>query len=423
MVMTAGGLGTNWSGNYAYRAATLHQPATLEELQDLVGRAPAVRALGSRHSFTAMGDSEELVALDRLPGEISVDHASHTVSAPGHTTYADLAEALNRDGVALHNLASLPHISVAGAVATGTHGSGAHKGNLATAVRELQMVTASGELIWIDADTPDFDGMVVGLGCLGLVTQLRLAVEPYYEMCQHVYEGLTWESLFENFAEIIAAGESVSVFHRFGDRTEQLWVKRRAGGDDPGAGRHQLFGAPAATTPLHPVLGGDPINCTEQLGVVGPWSERLPHFRSGFTPSSGDELQSEFFVARRDAVAAVQALRALAVVIAPLLLVCELRSIAADSLWLSPHYGRDSVSIHFTWRRRPAQVDPVVREIETVLAQFDARPHWGKVFTADAGTIAPLYPRMADFRRLRDRLDPAGVFVNGWMRRVVLGPA
>jgi xylitol oxidase len=419
--MTVGCLGTNWSGNYTYRAATLHQPGTLEELQELVARASAVRALGSRHSFTAMADSEELIALDRLPGEISVDHASRTVSVPGHTTYADLANALNREGVALHNLASLPHISVAGAVATGTHGSGVNKGTLATAVQGLQMVTAAGELVSIDASMPDFEGIVVGLGSLGLVTELRLAVEPYFEMLQHVYEGLSWESLFEHFAEITAAGESVSVFHRFGDRTEQLWVKQRANSDDPGP--QQLFGAHVATRPLHPVLGGDPVNCTEQMGVVGPWSERLPHFRSGFTPSSGEELQSEFFVAREDAVAAVQALRALGETIAPLLLVCELRSIAADSLWLSPHYERDSVSIHFTWRRLPAQVEPVVRQIEISLSPFGARPHWGKVFTADAGTIAPLYARMADFRGLRDRLDPAGVFVNDWMRRAVLGPA
>jgi len=421
--MTVGSLGTNWSGNYTYRAAILHRPGTLEELQELVARARAVRALGSRHSFTAMGDSEELIALDRLPGEISVDHASQTVSVPGHTTYAELAEALNREGVALDNLASLPHISIAGAVATATHGSGLGKGNLATAVRELQMVTAAGELVSVAADVPDFDGIVVGLGSLGLVTHLRLAVEPYYEMRQHVYEGLTWESLFEHFSEITAAGESVSVFHRFGDRTEQVWVKRRVDHQDADADPGELFGARPATIALHPVLGGDPVNCTEQLGIVGPWSERLPHFRSGFTPSSGEELQSEFFVAREDAVAAVQALRALGETIAPLLLVCELRSIAADSLWLSPHYERDSASIHFTWRRRPAQVEPIVREIETILSPFGARPHWGKVFTADAGAIAPLYPRMADFRTLRDRLDPAGVFVNDWMRGVVVGSA
>jgi xylitol oxidase len=421
--MSVDRIGTNWSGNYTYHAARLHEPRTVQELQELVASAPAVRALGTRHSFTAMADSEELITLHRLPGEILVDHASQTVTVPGQTTYADLAAALNREGVALHNMASLPHISVAGAVATGTHGSGPDKGNLATAVRELQMVTAAGELTSINGDTPDFDGMVVGLGALGVVTQLRLAVEPYYEMRQHVYQGLAWESLFEHFAQISGAGESVSVFHRFGDRTEQVWVKRRADGEDADDDPRQLFGAPVATAALHPVLGGDPVNCTEQLGVVGPWSERLPHFRSGFTPSSGEELQSEFFVDRRDAIAAVQAVRELADAIIPLLLVCELRTIAADTLWLSPHYERDSVAIHFTWRRRPAQVERLLREIESVLAPFDARAHWGKVFTADADTIAPRYPRMGDFRRLRAQLDPAGVFVNDWLRRVVLEPA
>jgi xylitol oxidase len=416
--MPVGELGTNWSGNYAYRATTLHRPETLAELQELVGGARTVRALGSRHSFTAIADSTELIALDRLPGAIAVDHARGMVSVPGHTTYAALAEALHREGVALHNLASLPHISVAGAVATATHGSGNAKGNLATAVRQLQMVTADGELITIDAGAPDFDGMVVGLGALGLLTRLTLTVEPNYEMRQRVYRDLGWEALFENFAQITAAGESVSVFHRFGDRTEQLWVKRRAGAD---AFPDELFGAPAATAALHPVPGGDPINCTEQLGVVGPWSERLPHFRSGFMPSSGEELQSEFFVSREDAVAAIEAVRELAGAIIPLLLVCELRTIAPDTLWLSPQYQRDTLAIHFTWRRQPEAVAPVVGQIEAALAPFGPRPHWGKVFTADASAIAPEYPRMNDFRSLRRRLDPTGTFVNGWLRDRVLG--
>lgn len=418
--MAAGDLGTNWSGNYSYRAERLHQPQTLEELQELVARGRAVRALGSRHSFTGIADSEELIALSRLPGEISVTRSAGTVSVPAHTTYADLAAALNREGMALHGMASLPHISVAGAVATATHGSGDATGNLATAVRELEIVTGGGELRTVNRQAPDFDGMVVGLGALGLVTRLTLAVESFYEMRQRVFEGLSWESLFTHFDQITAAGDSVSVFHRFGEQTEQVWVKQRTDADRDGD-LSELFGAAAATTMLHPVLGGDPVNCTEQLGRVGPWSERLPHFRSGFTPSSGEELQSEFFVARADGIAALQAVRELASAIIPLLLVCELRTIASDSLWLSPHYQRDCVSIHFTWRRRPAEVERVLLEIEGVLAPFAARPHWGKVFTADAETIAPLYPRMADFRRLRQQLDPAGAFVNDWLRQRILG--
>jgi xylitol oxidase len=418
-------IGTNWSGNYAYGASVLHRPRMLGELQGLVAETQALRALGSRHSFTSIADSPELVALDGLPGEIEVDRQGHTVTVPGTTTYAALAEALNRDGLALHNMASLPHISVAGAIATGTHGSGDGKGNLASAVRAVEMVSADGELRTVAAGDADFEGVVVGLGALGIVTRVTLVVQPFYEMRQRVFQGVPWDTLFARLDEIYAAGESVSVFHLCGKQTEQVWVKRLAdgtGGEDD-SDLEELLGVRSATVELHPVLGGDPINCTEQQGVPGPWSERLPHFRSGFLPSSGEELQSEFFVAREDAVAAIEAVRALRDDIVPLLLISELRTIARDELWLSPHEGRDSLALHFTWRRQPPEVEAVVAKIESALAPLRGRPHWGKVFTARADTIAPLYPRMADFLSLRERLDPEGIFVNDWLREKVLNAA
>jgi alditol oxidase len=414
-------IGTNWSGNYAYRASALHRPRTLEELQELVAAAGALRALGSRHSFTSLPDSAELVSLDGLPGDIAVDTGTKTVAVPGATTYAALAQALNRDGLALQNMASLPHISVAGAIATGTHGSGDRKGNLATAVRAVEMIGSSGEPLMVAAGHEDFDGIVVGLGAVGIVTRVTLAVQPFNEMRQRVFQGVSWDRLFSRFDEVFGAGESVSVFHLCGESTEQVWVKRVGSGDD--GDLEDLLGVRAADVELHPVLGGDPVNCTEQQGVPGPWSERLPHFRSGFTPSSGEELQSEFFVAREDAVAAVEAVRTLADDIVPLLLISELRTIAGDTLWLSPHHGRQSFALHFTWRRRPAEVEAVVARIEAVLAPFGARPHWGKVFTTPADAIAPLYPRMADFLQLRDRLDPGRTFVNDWLRDKVLDAA
>jgi alditol oxidase len=424
----AASIGTNWSGNYAYRAGALHRPQTLEELQDLVGGARSLRVIGSRHSFTSIADSAELVSLDALPGEVMVDGTAQTVTVPGHTTYAALAESLNRAGLALENLASLPHISVAGAIATGTHGSGDRRGNLATSVRAIEMVTANGALRTVGAGDPDFDGVVVALGALGALTRVTLAVQPFYEMRQRVFEAVSWETLFARFDAIFGAGDSVSVFHLCGETTEQVWVKRpvddaRGGPDNRDLDLEELLGVRAATAELHPVLGGDPVNCTEQQGVPGPWSERLPHFRSGFLPSSGEELQSEFFVARADAVEAVEAVRGLAADIVPLLLISELRTIAGDSLWLSPHQGRDSLALHFTWRRRPAEVEAVVGRIEAALAPYAARRHWGKVFTAGTDAIAPLYPRMGDFRRLRDRLDPEETFVNDWLREKVLSRA
>jgi alditol oxidase len=407
----------NWSGNYRYRATAIHHPTSRDELRRLVAGASRVHALGSRHSFTAIADAEQLIALDRLGDEITV--AGTTASVPAAATYAELAEALNRNGRALANMASLPHISVAGAIATGTHGAGERLGNLASAVTGLELVASTGDVITVRADEARFAGMVVGLGALGVVTRVELATERYYAASQRVYEGMEWDAMFAHFDELQASGDSVSVFHRFGERTEQVWVKRRepTSADAP----TELFGAPAATVALHPVLGGDPINCTPQLGEVGPWSERLPHFRSGFTPSAGEEIQSEAFVARTDALAAIQAVRELGAEIRPLLLVSELRVIAGDSLWLSPHYGRDTLALHFTWRRDQPAVERMVARIEAALRPFSVRSHWGKVTSLRAVDLPPLYERLDDFRRLRDMLDPRGAFVNAWLRDHVLG--
>jgi xylitol oxidase len=408
----------NWSGNYQYRATAVHHPTSRDELRRLVAAAPSVHALGSRHSFTAIGDAAELIALDRIDEQITIDREASTVTVPAATTYAELAETLNSAGVALANMASLPHISVGGAIATATHGSGERLGNLATSVTGLELVTSSGDVVASQRGDRDFDGLVVGLGALGVVTRVTLTTEPYYDASQLVYEGMEWDALFEHFDEIEAAGNSVSVFHRFGERTEQVWVKRQAATED---GPSELFGARAATAHRNPVAGADPVNATPQLGEVGPWSERLPHFRSGFTPSSGEEIQSEAFVARTDGIAAIRTLRELADEIRPLLLVCELRAIAADSLWLSPEYGRDTIALHFTWRRDQPAVEQVVATLESALKPLGVRSHWGKVTSLRAADLAPLYERFDDFRRLRDKLDPRGAFVNDWLRAHVLG--
>jgi xylitol oxidase len=418
--MAAAASERNWSGNYEYRATAVHHPTTLDELRRLVAAASSVHALGSRHSFTAIADATELIALDRMDDQIAIDRDASTVTVPAAVTYADLAETLNREGLALANMASLPHISVGGAIATATHGSGERLGNLATSVTGLELVASAGDVVTSQRGEPHFDGLVVGLGALGVVTRVTLAVEPYYEASQVVYERMEWDALFEQFDAIEATGNSVSVFHRLGQRTEQVWIKRHAPSDDAPS---ELFGAPAATRQLNPIAGADPVNATPQLGEVGPWSERLPHFRSGFTPSSGEEIQSEAFVARGDGIAAIRAVRELADDIRPLLLVCELRAIAADSLWLSPQHGRDTIALHFTWRRDQQAVEQMVAAIESALKPLGVRSHWGKVTSLRAADLAPLYERLDDFRRLRDELDPRGAFVNDWLRAHVVGGA
>ena len=412
--------GKNWAGNYTYRAEKLHRPSTIEQVQEIIANAPGVRVLGSRHSFNGIADSSELITLEAMPLDTVVDHAANTVSFNAALKYGELVETLSAEGVALHNLASLPHISVAGAVATATHGSGDTNGNLATAVAGLELVTSGGEIIEASRGDPDFDGLVVGLGALGAVTRITLDVEPAYEVRQRVFEGLSWEALFEHFDDIISCGYSVSVFTRWGETIDQVWVKSRVT-EEPEQVEDDLLGAVAAAVDRHPILGFDATPCTPQLGRPGLWSDRLPHFRMGFVPSSGEELQSEYLFPRRYAVEAVEVVRALADRIQPILQVSEIRAVAADRLWMSMNYGEDTVGIHFTWKPEQDAVEDMLVQLETALAPLEARPHWGKLSNADAAAIAPLYERMPDFIRLVERLDPRGAFRNSWLRAHVLG--
>ncbi len=420
-------LGTTWAGNYAYRAQKLHRPTTVEQVQEIVACSSSVRVLGSRHSFSDIADAEELISLEALtsektlPTNMAVDHDAHTVSVGGGVKYGELVEVLNDNGVALHNLASLPHISVAGAVATATHGSGVRNGNLATAVAALELVTSDGEINKVARGDPDFDGVVVGLGALGAVIRLTLDVQPAFEVRQRVFERLSWEALYEHFDEITSCGYSVSVFTCWGKVCEQVWVKTRT--DEPEQMIDEVFGAFPAQEDRHLVPGLDPIACTPQMGRPGPWSDRLPHFRLGFTPSAGEELQSEYLVPHRHAVGAIDAVRTLTNKIQPILQVAELRTVAADRIWMSMNYGGPSVGIHFTWKPEQETVRESLVQIEAVLAPFQARPHWGKLFHADAATIAPLYEKHSDFVRLVERLDPRGAFRNSWLDTRVLGSA
>jgi xylitol oxidase len=375
---------TNWAGNVTYRAAEVQRPRTLDELRRIVAAASSLRVLGSGHTFNHLADADEQLTLDGLPADVVID--DDCVSFNAGLTYGALAQHLE-GRAALHNLASLPHISVAGAIATGTHGSGT--GNLATAVRALQLVTSTGDLVEAERGDPDFDGMVVHLGRLGVVFRVALDTEPYYEVAQRVFEGLSWEHV----PDVFDAAYSVSVFTRW-DRVDQVWLKGRE------ALPETLFDAIPATVERHPIIELDPVNCTRQLGVRGPWWDRLPHFRMGFTPSKGDELQAEYLLPRDRAADAIRALREVPM---PGLLVSELRTIRADSLWMSPMFGRDTLAVHFTFEQVP--IDAVLLDIEAALAPLQPRAHPGKVHLTPGA-----YERADDFQRLAERLDPRGVF-------------
>jgi xylitol oxidase len=407
---------TNWARNITYTAKEFHRPRSLDALRSLVAGSARVRVLGSGHSFNRIADPGPegvLVSVAGLPPAVEVDAAARTVRVAGGVRYAELARAVHARGLALPNMASLPHISVAGSVATGTHGSGVANGSLATPVREVELVLADGSTARIARGDAGFDGAVTSLGALGAVTALTLELEAAYDMAQTVYTELPLDGL--DFAAVSGAAYSVSLFTDWREPGfRQVWVKRRT--DRPAVD----FGwAAPATEAMHPVPGMPAGNCTQQFGVPGPWHERLPHFRAEFTPSSGDELQSEYLLPRQAAVDALHAVDGIRRTVAPVLQTCEVRTIAADPQWLSPAHGRDSVALHFTWVDDLAAVLPVVRRLEAALEPFDPRPHWGKVYAVPGEVLRGRYPRLADFRALARNLDPEGKFTNPFVADVL----
>jgi xylitol oxidase len=416
----------NWAGNVSFGAARFHEPRTVDEVQTVVASATKVRAVGSRHSFNTIADTiGDQVSLSALARLIEIDTQQGTVTVDGGIKYAELAPYLHDHGMALSNLASLPHVSVAGACATATHGSGVTNGNLATAVLAMQFVTSEGDLVEISRhhDPELMDALTVGLGAFGIVTRLTLSIEPTFDVCQTVYEDLPMPTSQDQLDEVMADGYSVSLFTTWcHDDIEQLWRKVRAEpqvgdvGADVGTRR---FGATAASRKLHPIKAMSAGPCTDQLGIAGPWHERLPHFRIGFTPSSGEELQSELFVARDEALEALSILRSMGELLSPVLQISEVRAVAADAMWLSPCHRRASIAFHFTWVPSWLQVEPVLATLESALAPLLPRPHWGKLSTITGPVLQTRFERLEAFGELITEWDPTGKFRNDYLDAVL----
>ena len=412
----------NWGRNIIFKAKNLAEPASVEELQELVTQAGYRKGLGSSHSYNDIADSSHTqIGLRKLNKVITIDENKSTVTVEGGIRYEELAPQLYERGFALHNLASLPQVTVAGACATGTHGSGTGNGSLATVVREMQICTADGELVNLSRDNdPDiFDGVAVSLGGLGMITRMVLDIEPAFDARQDLYLDLPLASVTGNFDEIMSSGYSVSLFTKWqNDIVDQVWIKRRVDQpiDDLGT---EFFGGKMCQTNIHPIIELSAESCTDQMGKVGPWYDRLPHFKINAMPSAWDELQSEFFVPIGYAADAMRAITKLGDKILPYLYISEIRTIAADNLWMSQFYKRESVAFHFTWKSNWPEVKKLLPEIEAALAPFEVRPHWGKLYTIKAGTIQNTYERFPDFLELLKRYDPNGKFKNDYLNRII----
>lgn len=407
----------NWARNYEYEAATLHRPTSVEQVREIVSKAHRVKALGTRHSFNAIADTaEDQISTEHLNQIVTIDREAMQVTVEGGIAYGRLSERLHAEGLAVHNLASLPHISVAGATATATHGSGDANGNLATAVAGLDIVKADGELVSLKRGDPDFPGAVVNLGALGVVVRVTLDLKPTFLVAQSVYEHLPFAELEANFDAITSEAYSVSLFTAWaGPTVDQVWIKRLFTEAAPSPAT--FHGARLALDRRHPIRDISPVNCTAQMGEPGPSHDRLPHFRMDFTPSSGEELQAEYLIPRRHALEAVKTVNEMRDLIAPHLLISEIRTMAADGLWLSPAYGEGSVGIHFTLKPDWEAARQMLPVVDARLAPLGARPHWGKLFTMAPEQFQPLYTRLEDFRALARRFDPEGKFRNAYLDR------
>ena len=414
----------NWAGNLTFSTDHVFYPKSVQEVQQLVKKYDKLKVLGTRHCFNNIADSKDnLLSTKELNKVISLDKKAHTVTVEGGIKYGELAPYLHKEGFALNNLASLPHISVAGSITTATHGSGVKNGNLSSAVTALEIVKADGSIVHLSktADAEKLNAAVVGLGALGVITKVTLQVEPTFMMQQRVFTQMPMAQVKQNFEKIVSAGYSVSLFTDWQqDSINEVWIKSRIGRDkdhnDP-----EFYGAKAATKNVHPIIALSAENCTEQMGVPGPWYERLPHFKMGFTPSSGKELQSEYFVPIHHAVEAITAIARLGKQIGPHLFITEIRTIAADQLWMSPCHNQTSVTIHFTWKQETAAVMKLLPLIEKELSPFNARPHWGKIFTMAPKVLESRYEKLNDFKKLVAEFDPKGKFRNDFLSKEIYG--
>ena len=401
----------NWSGNIVYRPAEIARPESISELQKVVADSRKVRAYGSGHSFNTLADTDgTLIAFSEFDKNIEIDSSKMLVRVPAGVRYGEVAPKLHANGFALRNMGSLPHITVVGATSTGTHGSGVGNKNLSGSIAEIELITATGDAITLDQS--ELPAARVALGSIGIIHHLTLDIVPTYDVAQTVYFDLPFVQLISNLDAILSAGYSVSVLSMWGDEfVDQVWVKSKIG-TNPVLTQNEWFGAKLATRKSNPIREADSAAATEQFGLPGPWFERLPHFKLDFTPSFGEELQTEYFIDRKDAPAALHAIYKIREELSELIMVCEMRTVAQDENWLSEAYGRETFVFHFTWRPNIPAVEKLLLKIEASLEPFKARPHWGKVFTNNAFDFSSLYPKFNSFLTYRGTYDPSRKFVN-----------
>ena len=408
----------NWAKNITFSSQNYIEIENLTQLQKVIESSNKLKVVGTSHSFSEIADTTgTLISLKNLDSEIEIDEKSQTVKVSAGTSYANLAKYLEKNGWALSNLASLGEISIAGAVMTGTHGSGSNNKVLSDSVVAIEMILSSGDKFVIDRKNfAQFSGFVVSFGALAVFTKLTLKIVRSFSVKQVVYENVPIQSVLENFNEIFDRPYSASYFSNWSPKnTGQIWMKFLDDDKYPEL-QSKAYGGNLALSNQHPVKVNDPGNCTEQMGVAGKWLFRLPHFRLNSSPASGDEVQTEYLVDRDHVQGYINELTKIGEDIAARVYATEIRTISSDDLWLSGAYGRETVGFHFTWKKSP-EVKDFLPEIENILGKNNGRPHWGKLFSTPRAQLIDRYPMYEEFRQLIQKYDSGNKFRNKFIEQ------
>lgn len=408
----------NWAKNITFSSQNYIEIENLTQLQKVIESSNKLKVIGTGHSFSEIADTTgTLISLKNLDAEIEIDEKSQTVRVSAGTSYANLAKYLEKNGWALSNLASLGEITIAGAVMTGTHGSGSDNKVLSDSVVAIEMILASGDKFVIDRkDFAQFPGFVVSFGALGVFTKLTLKIVKSFSVKQVVYENIPIQSVLENFNEIFDRPYSASYFSNWSPKnTGQIWMKF-LDNEKFSELQSNAYGGNLALTNQHPVKVNHPGNCTEQMGVAGKWLFRLPHFKLDSSPASGDEVQTEYLVDRDYVQGYINELTKIGEDIAARVYATEIRTMSSDDLWLSGAYGRETVGFHFTWKKT-SEVKDFLPVIENILGKNKGRPHWGKLFSTPRAQLIERYPKYEEFRQLIQKYDSGNKFRNKFIEQ------
>uniref|UniRef100_A0A915D0Y3 FAD-binding PCMH-type domain-containing protein n=1 Tax=Ditylenchus dipsaci TaxID=166011 RepID=A0A915D0Y3_9BILA len=413
----------NWGGNFNFSTQDIKYPTTTAGVQQLVKECKGkIRPVGTRHSFSEIANTNDtLICLVHMNLILSVDPSVPSVTVQAGITYTDLIPFLQSIGLAIPMMASLGEISIAGAINTAVHGSGAGIGNLATQVLGLQMVLADGSVVQYSKGQNDTElaAATVGLGALGIVTQVTLQAQPTYNLAINVFENMDMSVLDTQLYNITHSGYAINMWSTFGTPgvLDQVWITTKV--DSNGVNAYgnvsQLYGAPAATAQSSPIAALPPTYVVPQMGIVGPYYERLTDYDLGLSGQEGQQTQSEYYVDFDDFVPALKALQTLSAEINAVVYVALFRITEKDELWMSPQYKKTTMAIHFSWQPKLDQVMALLPKIEAALAPFNPIPHWGKLYTLKPEQYLPLLPKYPEWREQVELHDPTHKFRNKWL--------